>query len=53
MVDGDDELVGRQVLKLFSAYFQKYDAWFVYSNFIHGVRDDVGYSRSFPKAIKL
>jgi len=34
IVDGDDELIGRQVLHFFNAMFQKHDAWFVYSNFL-------------------
>jgi hypothetical protein len=44
VVDGDDELIGRQVLKLMNAHFQKYSLWFVYSNFLteSGVP---GYSR--------
>lgn len=48
IVDGDDELLGRQVLKLFSAFFQKEDAWFVYSNFLINRNSGVGYSRPFP-----
>jgi len=34
VVDGDDQLLGRQVLKVFNANFQKNDAWFVYSNYV-------------------
>ena len=34
VVDGDDELIGRQVFKLFNAMFQSTGAWFVYSNFL-------------------
>ena len=49
IVDGDDELIGRQVLKLFSAMFQREQAWFVYSNFLN-IRHSVGYSRPFPAA---
>ena len=40
-------MLGRQVLKLFSAAFQKYDAWFVYSNFLT-IYGKIGYSRPFP-----
>jgi glycosyltransferase involved in cell wall biosynthesis len=49
IVDGDDELVGRQVLKLFNAVFQMKKAWFVYSNFLT-IRGSVGYSRPFPQS---
>jgi hypothetical protein len=51
IIDGDDELVGRQVFKLFNAAFQSQDAWFVYSNFIDIASKNVGYSRLFPKGI--
>ena len=47
IVDGDDELLGRQVLKLFNSIFQKNKVWFVYSNFL-SIRNSVGYSRPFP-----
>ena len=50
IVDGDDELLGRQVLKLFNAGFQKNDAWFVYTNFLN-IKGNVGYSRPFPVAV--
>jgi glycosyltransferase involved in cell wall biosynthesis len=49
IADGDDELVGRQVLRLYSAIFQREKAWFVYSNFL-SIRHSVGYSRPFPLA---
>lgn len=51
VVDGDDELLGRQVLKVFNARFQKEEAWFVYSNFIHGHDNKIGYSRPFPPEV--
>ena len=47
IVDGDDELIGRMVLKLFNSVFQKDKVWFAYSNFI-SIRGNVGYSRPFP-----
>jgi len=50
IVDGDDELVGRQVLKLFNSVFQKTGAWFVYSNFIMN-QASIGYSRPFPRKV--
>jgi glycosyltransferase involved in cell wall biosynthesis len=50
IIDGDDELLGRQVLKLFNAVFQKEKAWFVYSNFI-SIRGNVGFSRPFPPKV--
>lgn len=51
IIDGDDELVGRQVFKLFNAAFQREDAWFVYSNFLDIASKNVGYSRPFPEGI--
>jgi hypothetical protein len=48
IIDGDDQLVGKQVFKLFNAVFQKEKAWFAYSNFIDFMSRTVGYSRPFP-----
>jgi glycosyltransferase involved in cell wall biosynthesis len=50
IVDGDDELIGRQVLKLFNAYFQITQAWFVYSNFLLRWIEP-GFSRPFPERV--
>ncbi len=50
MVDGDDYLLGRQVLKVFNAVFQEKGLWFVYSNFLMG-SGELGYSRPFPKEV--
>jgi hypothetical protein len=47
IVDGDDELLGRQVLKLFNSIFQSKKAWFVYTNFLN-INGGVGYSRAYP-----
>jgi hypothetical protein len=47
IVDGDDELLGRQVLKVFNAVFQEKKLWFVYSNFLT-VTGAIGFSRPFP-----
>ena len=33
IIDGDDELVGRQALKLISSHYQKGKNWIVYTNF--------------------
>jgi hypothetical protein len=33
IVDGDDELIGKNVLKLFNIAYQKKKAGFIYSNF--------------------
>lgn len=49
IVDGDDKLIGRQVLKLYNAVFQQKKLWFVYSNFLLS-RRKIGYSRPFPKS---
>jgi hypothetical protein len=50
IVDGDDELLGRQVLKLYNAIFQREQIWFLYSNFL-GSNGKVGYSRPFHPQI--
>lgn len=47
IVDGDDQLVGKQVFKLYNAVFQKEKVWFVYSNFIDVNNKNLGYSREF------
>ena len=52
IVDGDDELLGRQVLKLFNSVFQKDKVCFAYSNFLT-IRGGVGYSRPFPAKTML
>ena len=33
-IDGDDELIGKQVLKLYNAVYQQQQAYVVYSNWI-------------------
>ena len=50
IIDGDDELIGRQVLKLYNAVFQEKGLYFVYSNFLMG-GGNVGFSRPFPEYI--
>ncbi len=50
VVDGDDELIGRQVLKLFNSAFQKNGSWFVYSNFLT-TNNYVGFSRMIPPSV--
>jgi hypothetical protein len=50
IVDGDDELIGKQVLKLFNAVFQKEGVWFAYSNFL-GSNSKLGYSRPYHSSI--
>jgi hypothetical protein len=50
IVDGDDQLIGRQVLKLFNSQFQAKNAWFVYSNFMSFV-GNVGFSRPFKAEV--
>lgn len=47
IVDGDDQLVGRQVFKLFNAVLHKEKVWFAYSNFIDSNKK-VGFSREIP-----
>lgn len=48
IVDGDDQLIGRQVFKLFNTQFQTKNAWLVYTNFIIKSSLTVGYSRIYP-----
>ena len=50
IVDGDDELIGRQVLKLFNAVFQEKKVWYAYSNFL-GSNRKIGYSRPYPPEV--
>ena len=52
IIDGDDMLLGRQVLKLFNAAFQKYDAWFVYSNFLTITKKLSGTKRRDKKTLE-
>lgn len=51
IIDGDDELLGKQVFKLFNAIYQRDDLWILYSNFITE-RGTIGYSRPYSKAIR-
>lgn len=48
IIDGDDELISKNVLKLFSAIFQQTKSYFVYSNFITS-KYLFGYSKPFKK----
>lgn len=48
IVDGDDELIGTQVLKVFNSVFQEEKAWFVYSNSVQTNTRKLGYSRPIP-----
>lgn len=50
IVDGDDELLGRQVLKHFNYLFQSKDIWVAYTNFI-SIRGSIGYSRPYSQNI--
>ncbi len=50
VVDGDDELIGRQVLKVFNAVYQETGAWVVYSSFLTQ-EGQLGYSRPYPKRV--
>lgn len=50
ILDGDDEFIGRQVLKLFNAVFQKEKIWFMYTNFLTSSAT-LGYSRPYPPDI--
>ena len=46
IVDGDDELLGRQVFRFFNAMFQKKKAFFIYTNYIKAA-GNLGYSKLF------
>ena len=37
-IDADDQLIGRQVMKLLNALYQSSSKWFIYSNFVAGQR---------------
>ena len=50
VIDGEDELIGRQVLKLFNSVFQYKEVWFAYSNYIYG-KGSAGDSRPFSDKI--
>ena len=48
VIDGDDELVGRQAFKLISSYYQKGNNWIVYTDFCTS-RYEIGSSYQIPK----
>ena len=47
-VDGQDELIGRQVLKLFNSVFHDKEIWFAYSSYIYE-KGSTGNSRPFSE----
>ena len=51
IVDGDDQIVGKQVFKLFNAIYQEQKLWIMYTNFITS-RGSVGYSRAYSDRIR-
>ena len=48
-IDADDELIGRQVMKLMNALYQSSDQWLIYSNFIWPINGK--YTAGFSKEI--
>lgn len=44
VIDGDDYLLGYNVFKLFNTFFQRSQAWIVYSNFL-STQWKIGFSR--------
>lgn len=50
ILDGDDELLGRQVLRFFNYVFQTKDVWVAYSNYLNHV-GILGISRPIPQTI--
>ena len=53
IVDADDELIGRQVMKLMNAVYQSTGKWFIYSNFIMPIKgvNNLGYSKAINPEI--
>ena len=49
-IDADDELIGRQVMKLLNALYQSSGKWFIYSNFIWPIsgKNTKGVSKEIP-----
>lgn len=50
IVDGDDELLGMQVLKHFNSLFRSKDIWVAYTNFM-SIRGSIGYSRPYSQNV--
>lgn len=50
IIDGDDELIGKQIFKLYNALFQNRNYWLVYTNFIT-MNGGMGYSRPYAPYI--
>lgn len=48
IVDGDDEIIGRQVFKHFNQIFSTKDVWVAYSNFIK-IKGNIGFSKPYGK----
>ena len=48
IIDGDDELVGKQVFKHFNSIFSSQYVWVAFTNFI-SIRGSIGYSRPFSQ----
>ena len=51
IVDGDDELIGRQVFKLFNSQFQEKGIWFMYTNSITHL-GSIGFSRVIRREVR-
>jgi hypothetical protein len=47
-IDGDDELIGRQVFKIYNAIMQQNKVWFVYSTLISSDQE-IGFSKPVPR----
>lgn len=45
LLDGDDELVGRQVFRFLNSMYQRYKYWYMYTNYF---RSDLTYGGSKP-----
>lgn len=53
-MDGDDELVGRQVLKLLNAAYHRTQAFAIYTNHIESKKDialQIGISKPYPDEV--
>ena len=48
VLDGDDALIGKYVLKFLNSQYQKNDYWYIYTTFIMPKFGNIGFSGSIP-----
>jgi hypothetical protein len=54
-LDGDDEFIGKNVLKIFNANYQRTNAGVIYSNYLRvkaGDRIELGLTKYYPENVK-